>query len=175
MESRTLNQQVADAKLADQVLHQRLETAKQDLILARIKRPLDERKVKERENMIQDLMSEIEKVKELNEDLAQQKVIARKQEKNIELLIHEQKEVIAKLKTESRALLQQLKSAQAINARILELSGQAISMERETSKKIDRSATSSGFHSLQTILEILESEVSGSGRKMYHWTNQFLV
>lgn len=175
MEARTLNQQVADAKLANQVLHQRLETAKQDLILARIKRPLDERKVKERENMIQDLISEIEKVKELNEDLAQQKVIARKQEKNIELLIHEQKEIVGKLKTESRDLLQQLKSAQKINQRILQFSGQYLSMEKETGKKIDRAKTSSGFYSLQTIVEILESEVSGEGRRMFHWTNQFLV
>ena len=175
MEPRTLNEQIADGKLADQLLHQRLETAKQDLILARIKRPLDERKVKERENMIQDLMSEIEKVKELNEDLAQQKVIARKQQKNIEVMIHEQVKIVGMLKTESKSLLQALKSAQAINARILQLSGQYVSMEKETSKKLDRAKTSSGFYSLQTIVEILESEVSGEGRRMFHWTNRFLV
>ncbi len=143
--------------------------------MERIRRPLDERKVKERENIIRTLTEECEKIKTLQEDLAQQKVNDRKRQKNIEVWIHAQKEMVDKLKTESRALLVALKSAQSINARILQLSGQYISLEKETGKKIDRTKASSGFCSLQTLVEILESEVSGEGRKMFHFTNQFLV
>jgi len=175
MESRPLSAQIADAKLADQVLHQRLETAKQDLILERIRRPLDERKIKERENTIRTLTEEIETIKELNEDLAQQKVNARERKKNVEVWIHAQKEIAEKLKTESKALLVALKSTQAINQRILQLSGQFNSLKKDTGKEIDLTGSSSGFYSLQTILEILQSEVSGDGRKMFHFTNQFLV
>lgn len=172
---RNLSQQTSDAKLAFQIQSQRLEEAKNNLIVERIKRPLDERKIKEHENIIRTIKAEIEQVKKLNESLDQQKVDARKKQKNVEVWIHAQKEIAGKLKVESKSLLQALKSAQAVNLRILQLSGQFHSLKKDTGKEMDLTGSSSGFYSLQTIVEILESEVSGSGRKMFHFTNQFLV
>lgn len=166
---------IGDIEAATRSKEKELEDLQGKFAAEKLNPNADRRELNILSSKIRTIKTEIEeRLPSMLEDTQQQLKDAKKAKREAELLLPKQLDLEPKLKKSSLELFEILKAAKKINDdhRLM------LSAYHQMSKKTgfsDLKKVSSGFNSIDALVDTIQDEVTGKGRKFFRWPANFPV
>ncbi len=165
MDVQTVKQKIKNIKTAVKVKAAEARGLREKIAVEEVSSRRDDRKVRSLEKQLTQLKLEIsENLPETLEAAQEELKLAEKEEKEIREFIPRMEALIPEMKKKSKELLKKFQEVQPVNDELRQMISGFNMMQTKTGKGMDISGVSSGFQSLNAIIDVLEDEISGVPR-----------
>lgn len=165
MDLQTVKQKIKDIKTAIKFKAAEARRLKEVIAVEKIATPKNDRKIRSLTKELDQLKLEISKnLPEALESAEHELKIAEREEKEKAEFILKMEALIPEMRKKSKELLKKLQEVQPVNNELRQMISGYNMMQTKTEKGMDISGVSSGFQSLDSIIEVLEEEIAGVPR-----------
>jgi len=165
MDVQTAKQKIKNIKTAIKFKSREARRLKEEIAVEEISSIKDDRKLRSLKKKLDQLKPEISENLPLALEAAEEELkLAEKKEKEKIEFIPKQEALIPEMKKKSTELLAALKKVQPVNDELRQMISGYNMMQTKTGKGMDLAGVSSGFQSLDSIIEVLEEEIGGVPR-----------
>ena len=165
MDLQTVKQKIKNIKTAVKVKAAEARGLREKIAVEEIATPKDDRKIRSLEKQLTQLKLEISKNLPSTLESAEEELkIAEREEKEKAEFILKMEALIPEMKKKSKELLKKFQEVQPVNDELRQMISGFNMMQTKTGKGMDISGVSSGFQSLDAIIDVLEDEISGVPR-----------
>jgi len=176
MEIQTVKEKIKNIKTAIKVKAAEARGLREKIAVEEVSSIKDDRKIRSLKKELNELKIEIsENLRLALVDAEEALKLAEKEEKEKIKLAPKQEAVVLKWRKKSKELFTTLKQAKKENDELRLLQSAYNGMEKETGIKLDLKGVSSGFSSIDPLVDTLKDEVAGNGRKFFRYPANFPV
>lgn len=165
MDLQTVKQKIKDIKTAIKFKAAEARRLKEVIAVEKIATPKDDRKIRSLTKELDQMKLEISKnLPEALESAKEELGIAEREEKERVEFVSKMEALLPEMRKKSKELLKKLQEVQPVNDELRQMISGFNMMQTKTEKTMDISGVSSGFQSLDSIIEVLEEEIAGVPR-----------
>jgi len=166
MDIQTVQEKIKNIKRAIKVKQSEARKILDEIAVEKVSIRSDDRKLRSLEKQLTQLKLEISKnLPEALESAEEELRAAEKEAEEVKKLIPKMEALVPAWKKKSKELLAALKKEiKPVNDELRQMSSGYNMMQTKTGKGMDLTGISSGFHSLDAIIGVLEKEIAGTPR-----------
>jgi len=165
MDLQTAKEKIKDIKTAIKFKSGEARRLKEVIAVEKIATPKDDRKLRSLTKELDQLKLEIStNLPEALESAEVELRAAEKEAEEVKKLILKMEALVPEMKKKSKELLKKLQEVQPVNNELRRMISGYNMMQTKTEKGMDIAGVSSGFQSLDAIIDVLEDEISGVPR-----------